>query len=720
MADKKISQLPNLSSSNYTSSDVLLINNGLAPYTSQTTSKTSVLNFLKYYTGATNTLTGGTYNGVTLTLTFLGTQQNITMTGVTDTRLTGGTYVITATTGTLKLNTNRNNSFDVTGFTTGFTLTNQVQYNNNSNFSGATTFFVNPLSSQSWNTGTNLEITNTVFGEDAMVNSTGSGNTIYGYRSFKSGTTGSYNTFFGYLISQSSGTSSSNVGIGYNTMSGMTTGSLNISVSSLGLRNLTTGIANILIGNNSLSYVTSSNHHILIGNNSKNSSPNTDGSVTVGNYSVGSSENSKSVVIGDYAMAIAPSNDGSTVGFTVIGYSAYSQYNNANDQNRLPATAVGFLAGGNYTLSVNIACLGNRTSNVGEASYLGDYTGWGGSSSKVHAMGYKSGYRINTASTGVGIKSCGGEDGTYVQYWYETGLGAYTLTSTYANNTGTENTSIGYKSGESIGYVNSQEGRYSVTIGSQSALSVAARGVSVGYLSKGVFNGVKVGAYCGYNGVNSHSNVSYVGYKTGYNSTGNNNTGFGQESLYNLVSGTDTVGIGFKSLFLTTGSTNTGVGYYAGYNLSAGTNNTLIGYNSQPSNTASTTNNEITLGNSSIATLRCQVTSITSLSDVRDKKDVKPINVGVEFINKLNPVRFTWNMRDGSKIGNKSIGFIAQELQEVQNEFDVQDYLNLVSNSNPNKLEVSYGNMIPILIKSLQDLSNKNIEIKERIKKLSI
>ena len=59
MADKKISQLPNIDRPNYTTNDLLLINHGLSPYSSQTTSNTKVFDFLKYYTGHTNYITGG-------------------------------------------------------------------------------------------------------------------------------------------------------------------------------------------------------------------------------------------------------------------------------------------------------------------------------------------------------------------------------------------------------------------------------------------------------------------------------------------------------------------------------------------------------------------------------------------------------------------------------------------------------------------------------------
>ena len=59
-------------------------------------------------------------------------------------------------------------------------------------------------------------------------------------------------------------------------------------------------------------------------------------------------------------------------------------------------------------------------------------------------------------------------------------------------------------------------------------------------------------------------------------------------------------------------------------------------------------------------------------------------------------------MRDGAKVGQKDLGFIAQDLQELDDE-----NLQLVYSNNPKKLEASYGRLIPVLVKAIQDLSAK-------------
>ena len=49
-------------------------------------------------------------------------------------------------------------------------------------------------------------------------------------------------------------------------------------------------------------------------------------------------------------------------------------------------------------------------------------------------------------------------------------------------------------------------------------------------------------------------------------------------------------------------------------------------------------------------------------------------------------------------------GFIAQELQEAQKN---SDYLDLVLDKNPERLEAKQEHLIPVLVKAIQELSVK-------------
>lgn len=185
------------------------------------------------------------------------------------------------------------------------------------------------------------------------------------------------------------------------------------------------------------------------------------------------------------------------------------------------------------------------------------------------------------------------------------------------------------------------------------------------------------------------------------------NTAIGFRALWNnLTGGYNTVLGSEAGAYITTGSNNTFLGVSSGVFATTGLNNICIGYNSTTS--TPTTSNSITLGNSSNNVLRCAVTSITSLSDSRDKEEVAELAVGLEFVKELNPVSFVWNDREeNGKHGIKDFGFIAQDLKSTQEKYEMAETLGLVYEENPEKLEASYGKLIPILVKAIQDLSAK-------------
>jgi hypothetical protein len=205
-----------------------------------------------------------------------------------------------------------------------------------------------------------------------------------------------------------------------------------------------------------------------------------------------------------------------------------------------------------------------------------------------------------------------------------------------------------------------------------------------------------------------------IGYRALRESqSGNSNVAIGTFALYVSETGYDNSAVGQSSLgSITTGFRNTAIGYNSGGSLTTGSNNTVIGYNSNAA--AVSSSNSITLGNSAIAALRCQVTTITSLSDRRDKTNIVDIPAGLSFIQSLKPVSFDWNMRDGGKVGITEFGFIAQDLQDAQNENGVI-VPNLVSEENPDKLEASAGTLIPVLVKAIQELKAELDLLKSKV-----
>jgi len=217
------------------------------------------------------------------------------------------------------------------------------------------------------------------------------------------------------------------------------------------------------------------------------------------------------------------------------------------------------------------------------------------------------------------------------------------------------------------------------------------------------------------------SDVVLVGNQAGQNNTAQWTVAIGSRALQTNTNGAFNTAVGGQALSAVTGGIgrqNVGLGYQAGNNITTGQNDIVIGFQAQAS--SATANNEITLGNSSISVLRCAVTTITSLSDERDKTDITNLEYGLDFINSLSPKQFTWDQRpeyaieiddDGNETqvevenankGKKDFGFIAQDVQSVDN-----DILRLVYAENPEKLEMSYGKLVPILVQAIKDLTNR-------------
>jgi hypothetical protein len=223
-----------------------------------------------------------------------------------------------------------------------------------------------------------------------------------------------------------------------------------------------------------------------------------------------------------------------------------------------------------------------------------------------------------------------------------------------------------------------------------------------------------------------------IGYSSlSVNTTGGSNTANGANSLKDNQGGQANTANGTNSLLTnTSGSFNTALGHNAGASANVGYNTTsdksvylgsgtragtdnnqneiVIGYEAVGGGS-----NTVTLGNSSILTLRAQVTSITSLSDRRDKSEITSISEGIDFVKKLNPVTFTWNTRDKAKVGIKSAGFIAQELLALQKGSTIGDNLDLVSDDDPEKLEARYANLLPVMVKAIQE-QQEHIEAQQK------
>ena len=103
-------------------------------------------------------------------------------------------------------------------------------------------------------------------------------------------------------------------------------------------------------------------------------------------------------------------------------------------------------------------------------------------------------------------------------------------------------------------------------------------------------------------------------------------------------------------------------------------------------------------------------TTFIAPSDSRLKSKVQPLNLGLQFINKLSPVsyfkmsRSQYNGEEDNNDLSYEYGLIAQELEEVLKETDPEN--TVVTKGDDGLLGVSYMQLVMPLIKSVQELSS--------------
>jgi hypothetical protein len=187
----------------------------------------------------------------------------------------------------------------------------------------------------------------------------------------------------------------------------------------------------------------------------------------------------------------------------------------------------------------------------------------------------------------------------------------------------------------------------------------------------------------------------------------------------------------------TTGGNNTVVGYRAGRDISSGTVNTCIGWGAGRTGSpfqVTTQSGRVVIGNDNVTNAYVRV-AWTVTSDGRDKTDIEDIEYGLDFINKIRPVKYKWNNRSSYKnedgIIDESIppfsrkedkirlGFIAQEVIQVENEFGNENENLLVADAEQeDSLKITETHMIPVLVKAIQELKAELESVKDELQTL--
>ena len=453
---------------------------------------------------------------------------------------------------------------------------------------------------------------------------------------------------------------------------------------------LNDGNNNVSVGDGAGQAITTGGSNILMGSGAGDALVEGSSNVAIGHFALSSEDaHGRNTAIGTKALQVQ--NAGLDAYNVAVGFEAGVAMTTGINN-----TIIGGLAGDAITTAASNVAIGKEamTSNVtsgrnvaiGQAA-LRDMDNAGNAYNI--GIGYVAGQNITNGSGNVIVGGLAGDAITVGSGNVVLGFGALT------NEALGRNVAIGY---QALGAQNVGSDAYNVAVGYQAGndVTTGVRNVIVGGLAG---DAITTGSY---NTVLGHGALSGE-------DTLNGNTAIGYNALTVNNGGSFNCAVGYEAGdSMTTGDNNTLLGTQAGDSLTTGSNNIVIGYGAAAS--AVGVDDEITLGNANNDTLRCATQTISSLSDKRDKTNIQESPYGLDFIDQLNPVTFDWNTRDGSKKGKKDLGFIAQELDEVDDE-----YTRLVYKSNPERLEASYGRLVPVLVKAIQELSTEVKELKSKI-----
>lgn len=150
---------------------------------------------------------------------------------------------------------------------------------------------------------------------------------------------------------------------------------------------------------------------------------------------------------------------------------------------------------------------------------------------------------------------------------------------------------------------------------------------------------------------------------------------------------------------------NCAFGWNALSAVTTGGNNIGIGTNAQVP--IANGNNQVRIGNTNITYAGIQV-AWTVTSDKRWKDNIQSSNLGLDFINRLNPVSYT-RKNDVSK--KAEYGFIAQELDQTLNEFGATNS-GIITKDDAGMLGVRYNDLLAPIVKAIQELKAENDALK--------
>ena len=110
------------------------------------------------------------------------------------------------------------------------------------------------------------------------------------------------------------------------------------------------------------------------------------------------------------------------------------------------------------------------------------------------------------------------------------------------------------------------------------------------------------------------------------------------------------------------------------------------------------TNRRRNLGRSSNAWDNVYADDYVTVSDRREKRNIKTLNLGMNIITKINTYKYVYKNDNNNE---EHFGFMAQELQKIVPE------LVAIGNDENKTLGISYSELIPILVNALKEQDDK-------------
>jgi trimeric autotransporter adhesin len=618
-----------------------------------------------------------------------------------------------------------------------------------------TTQFIVEANSTQTNTNPLIKIRNSSGADLMWISSNDTSNVFAGLRAGQSITSGNSNTLIGSEAGLSVTSGSRIAALGYKALRANTSASDNIAMGSNALSLNTIGSQNTAIGTNALSTNVSGHTSTAIGYEAMAFANNQATPFFAYNTAVGwrtlrgsgiAADNTgiANTAMGYESMIVNTSgNNNVTSGYRALYLNTTGSFNTALGVHALTrnVTGNGNTAIGYNSLYFNIA--GDYGIAIGNNAMLNANNTATAFSNTNIAIGKEALFGSTTPANNTGL------DNTAIGYealrnnTTGTGNNAFGMRALVSNTTGGSNTAIGTYS-----LYNNTTGNSSIAIGNGALYNNASQN-----------NQIAIGEFALYNNTTGYDNLGVGYHSLRLNTSGRRNVAFGSLALDGNTIGNDNIAVGVGALSVnvsgerniacgssamtsnTTGADNVGVGDLALFELTTGSFNTAVGasayrYNSFSNSTAIgyntniTANNQVKLGNTSIISIQGQV-GFTTYSDARIKEKVTEDIAGLNFINRLRPVSYHYDIENQNRLSGitdtamweskydiekiKFSGFIAQEVQEAAKNSNY-DFSGV--DKSGDILGLRYAEFVVPLVKAVQELSKENSDLKKEMTEL--